>query len=252
MTGFNSLDQNRLRRRRRRCGEGGVVASEEDIKECTLRLWRKVARTLTQSLKHHPSFKKNGSRNWPKIPVLIDSCFAIRPMPLSPIRRKSEGVNTMGVNDTYFSVRKFELVSGRTKSFRLSEFHGSSCWWRLSFDLVWNGKCSSTVVAVGDNNYRVVGIFMIQMLDLHYMGFFWRKCLDGQYPSSFRIWNRRILLWHIPMSKQIKPIRDEAAKKPSFLVSEFAKESSKSLTWIVSGADQSNARYYDNSHWRLQ
>ena len=133
-------------------------------------------------------------------------------------KKKSEGVNIMGVNDTYFSVRKFELVSGR--KLNASDYQSFSRVIMLdeglASTLFGTESALNQVVAVGDNNYRVVGIFK----DPNAGSALYGASSGGsalmantQVASEFGTEEISTIVVHIPDVKQIKPTGIEAAKK---------------------------------------
>ena len=133
-------------------------------------------------------------------------------------KKKSEGVNIMGVNDTYFSVRKFELVSGR--KLNASDYQSFSRVIMLdeglASTLFGTESALNQVVAVGDNNYRVVGIFK----DPNAGSALYGASSGGsalmantQVASEFGTEEISTIVVHIPDVKQIKSTGIEAAKK---------------------------------------
>ncbi len=124
----------------------------------------------------------------------------------------------MGVNDTYFSVRKFELVSGR--KLNASDYQSFSRVIMLdeglASTLFGTESALNQVVAVGDNNYRVVGIFK----DPNAGSALYGASSGGsalmantQVASEFGIEEISTIVVHIPDVKQIKSTGIEAAKK---------------------------------------
>ena len=106
--------------------------------------------------------------------------------PLLFEKKKADGVNIQGVNETYFSVKKVELLSGRKLT--PSDYSNFSrvvlLDEGLAQQLFGTENPLNQVVSVGDNNYRVVGIFKDPNAGTALYGASLRwKCLDGQYPT---------------------------------------------------------------------
>ncbi len=151
------------------CEEGvvlkvvGKVASQvKKTKEChhQLAMERKLAKMLDNPILVPPvGFR---SKNWPRSPKLFGYYVIIQPMLLSFQKKIWRGqilwesmiLISLLENLNWFQGRK--LNASDYQSFSRVIMAG----WRLSaFDLVWTESFLNQVVAVGDNNHRVVGIF---------------------------------------------------------------------------------------------
>ncbi len=131
-------------------------------------------------------------------------------------KRKSRRINIQGVNETYFS-RKRLILSGRKSTLQTIVLLLGKIWWRIGPTIIWNGESTESGGSLlGINNYRVVGIFMIQMqwnssfTELPQVEVPW-----GQYPAG--IWNSRERMTKILSSmcrwNRSKPSWDRSCSK---------------------------------------
>ena len=133
-------------------------------------------------------------------------------------KKKAEGVNIQGVNETYFSVKKVELLSGRKLT--PSDYSNFSrvvlLDEGLAQQLFGTENPLNQVVSVGDNNYRVVGIFKDPNAGTALYGASSggsALMANTQVASEFGTEEISTIVVHIPDVKQIKPTGIEAAKK---------------------------------------
>ena len=133
-------------------------------------------------------------------------------------KKKAEGVNIQGVNETYFSVKKVELLSGRKLT--PSDYSNFSrvvlLDEGLAQQLFGTENPLNQVVSVGDNNYRVVGIFKDPNAGTALYGASSggsALMANTQVASEFGTEEISTIVVHIPDVKQIKSTGIEAAKK---------------------------------------
>ena len=133
-------------------------------------------------------------------------------------KKKAEGVNIQGVNETYFSVKKVELLSGRKLT--PSDYSNFSrvvlLDEGLAQQLFGTENPLNQVVSVGDNNYRVVGIFKDPNAGTALYGASSggsALMANTQLASEFGTDEIQNIVVHVPDVKQIKTVGIEAAQK---------------------------------------
>ena len=133
-------------------------------------------------------------------------------------KKKADGVNIQGVNETYFSVKKVELLSGRKLT--PSDYSNFSrvvlLDEGLAQQLFGTENPLNQVVSVGDNNYRVVGIFKDPNAGTALYGASSggsALMANTQLASEFGTEEIQNIVVHVPDVKQIKTVGIEAAQK---------------------------------------
>ena len=133
-------------------------------------------------------------------------------------KKKAEGVNIQGVNETYFSVKKVELLSGRKLT--PSDYSNFSrvvlLDEGLAQQLFGTENPLNQVVSVGDNNYRVVGIFKDPNAGTALYGASSggsALMANTQLASEFGTDEIQNIVVHVPNVKEIKSVGIEAAQK---------------------------------------
>jgi len=133
-------------------------------------------------------------------------------------KKKANGVNIQGVNETYFSVKKVELLSGRKLT--PSDYSNFSrvvlLDEGLAQQLFGTENPLNQVVSVGDNNYRVVGIFKDPNAGTALYGASSggsALMANTQLASEFGTEEIQNIVVHVPDVKQIKTVGIEAAQK---------------------------------------
>ena len=133
-------------------------------------------------------------------------------------KKKAEGVNIQGVNETYFSVKKVELLSGRKLT--PSDYSNFSrvvlLDEGLAQQLFGTENPLNQVVSVGNNNYRVVGIFKDPNAGTALYGASSggsALMANTQLASEFGTDEIQNIVVHVPNVKQIKTVGIEAAQK---------------------------------------
>ena len=133
-------------------------------------------------------------------------------------KKKADGVNIQGVNETYFSVKKVELLSGRKLT--PSDYSNFSrvvlLDEGLAQQLFGTENPLNQVVSVGDNNYRVVGIFKDPNAGTALYGASSggsALMANTQLASEFGTDEIQNIVVHVPDVKQIKTVGIEAAQK---------------------------------------
>lgn len=133
-------------------------------------------------------------------------------------KKKADGVNIQGVNETYFSVKKVELLSGR----KLTPADYSNFSRVVLLDeglaqqLFGTENPLNQVVSVGENNYRVVGIFKDPNAGTALYGASSggsALMANTQLASEFGTDEIQNIVVHVPDVKQIKTVGIEAAQK---------------------------------------
>ena len=201
-------------------GEGGVASEEDQGMSPPAGYGEETSEDVDNPiLETPPVVQEEWVKELTKIPG-IDGYYVgnTANATISYQKKKSEGVNIMGVNDTYFSVRKFELVSGR--KLNPSDYQSFSRVIMLdeglASTLFGTESALNQVVAVGDNNYRVVGIFKDPNAGSALYGVSSggsALMANTQVASEFGTEEISTIVVHIPDVKQIKPTGIEAAKK---------------------------------------
>ena len=133
-------------------------------------------------------------------------------------KKKADGVNIQGVNETYFSVKKVELLSGRKLT--PSDYSNFSrvvlLDEGLAQQLFGTENPLNQVVSVGDNNYRVVGIFKDPNAGTALYGASSggsALMANTQLASEFGTDEIQNIVVHVPNVKEIKSVGIEAAQK---------------------------------------
>ena len=201
-------------------GEGGVASEEDQGMSPPAGYGEESSEDVDNPiLETPPVVQEEWVRELTKIPG-IDGYYVgnTANATISFQKKKSEGVNIMGVNDTYFSVRKFELVSGR--KLNASDYQSFSRVIMLdeglASTLFGTESALNQVVAVGDNNYRVVGIFKDPNAGTALYGASSggsALMANTQLASEFGTEDIQEIVVHIPDVKQIKTLGIEAAQK---------------------------------------
>ena len=132
-------------------------------------------------------------------------------------KKKAEGVNIQGVNETYFSVKKVELLSGRKLT--PSDYSNFSrvvlLDEGLAQQLFGTENPLNQVVSVGDNNYRVVGIFKDPNAGTALYGASSggsALMANTQLASEFGTDEIQNIVVHVPDVKQIKTLGSSCSK----------------------------------------
>ena len=133
-------------------------------------------------------------------------------------KKKADGVNIQGVNETYFSVKKVELLSGRKlTSADYSNFSRVVLLDEgLAQQLFGSENPLNQIVSVGDNNYRVVGVFKDPNAGTALYGASSggsALMANTQLASEFGTDEIQNIVVHVPNVKQIKSVGIEAAQK---------------------------------------
>ena len=133
-------------------------------------------------------------------------------------KKKADGVNIQGVNETYFSVKKVELLSGRKLT--PSDYSNFSrvvlLDEGLAQQLFGSENPLNQVVSVGDNNYRVVGVFKDPNAGTALYGASSggsALMANTQLASEFGTDEIQNIVVYVPDVKQIKTVGIEAAQK---------------------------------------
>ena len=133
-------------------------------------------------------------------------------------KKKADGVNIQGVNETYFSVKKVEFLSGRKLT--PSDYSNFSrvvlLDEGLAQQLFGSENPLNQVVSVGDNNYRVVGIFKDPNAGTALYGASSggsALMANTQLASEFGTDEIQNIVVYVPDVKQIKTVGIEAAQK---------------------------------------
>ena len=133
-------------------------------------------------------------------------------------KKKADGVNIQGVNETYFSVKKVEFLSGRKLT--PSDYSNFSrvvlLDEGLAQQLFGSENPLNQVVSVGDNNYRVVGVFKDPNAGTALYGASSggsALMANTQLASEFGTDEIQNIVVYVPDVKQIKTVGIEAAQK---------------------------------------
>lgn len=133
-------------------------------------------------------------------------------------KKKADGVNIQGVNETYFSVKKVELLFGRKLT--PSDYSNFSrvvlLDEGLAQQLFGTENPLNQVVSVGDNNYRVVGVFKDPNAGTALYGASSggsALMANTQLASEFGMDEIQNIVVYVPDVKQIKTVGIEAAQK---------------------------------------